>query len=375
MSDDAVWTEELFRALTLHSVDIISLLDGQGRLLFNSPATVRINGFTPEELQHKDTFELIHPEDRAEVARVFAEVLGAPGTLRTVEYRYLTKDGRWLWMEAVASNQLDNPAVRGVVANSRDISERKRAEAERQKTELRLRELQKLESLGRMAGGVAHDFNNLLTVILGEASALRGEVSGARGLESIEAIEAAVGRASELTHRLLAYLGLGRTALADTDLHELVTGITPLLEGAAHGRAQLAFELASGVARVRCDPAQVREVLLSLVNNACEAIEGAGTVVVRLSQRSVDPATFMGPSVGVLAAGPAVVLEVADTGVGMTADVVARIYDPFFSTKQVGRGLGLAAVAGIVRSHGAGLGLTTAPGKGTTFSVCFPLTR
>ena len=93
---DAAWTEEKFVALTTHSADIISLLDGDGRLIFNSPATDRINGFSPEELEGKDTFELIHPDDRAEVARVFAEVVAQPGGLMTVEYRYRTKDGRWL---------------------------------------------------------------------------------------------------------------------------------------------------------------------------------------------------------------------------------------------------------------------------------------
>jgi PAS domain S-box-containing protein len=138
MSDDRSarlldpWTEARFRALTRHAGDIVSLLDGDGRLLFNSAAAERISGFTVDELAGADTFEFIHPEDRPEVQRVFAHVLSTEGASGTVRYRYKHKSGGWTWMEAVAVNQLADPEVRGVVATSRDISERKRAEDERE---------------------------------------------------------------------------------------------------------------------------------------------------------------------------------------------------------------------------------------------------
>ena len=127
----AAWTEAKVSALTQNSTDIISLLDAQGRLLYNSPATERINGFKPEELVGVNTFDFIHPDDQPTVTKVFRSVLATPGSVHTVQYRYRTRAGGWLWMEAVACNQLENPAVRGIVANTRDISARRRAEEER----------------------------------------------------------------------------------------------------------------------------------------------------------------------------------------------------------------------------------------------------
>ncbi|MFZ5442264.1 MAG: hybrid sensor histidine kinase/response regulator [Myxococcota bacterium] len=369
------WTEEKFKALTLHSADIISLLDGEGRLLFNSPATVRINGFTPEELKDRDTFELIHPEDRERVGKMFADVLATPGAVLSVEYRYLTKDGRWLWMEAVASNQLDNPAVRGVVANSRDISERKKAEHERLRLEQHLLHVQKLESLGVMAGGVAHDFNNLLAVILGEASVLRGAGLGLEANEALRNIETAARSAADLTRQLLAYAGQRTAQLEATNLRALIDELAPLLRASARGDVELRLELADGVPPVRGDRGQLRQVLLNLVLNATEALDGPGVVTVRLSRREVTLDELRGPLTAGFQPGPAVVLEVSDTGKGIPPDALPRIFDPFFSTKATGRGLGLAAVAGILRSHDAGLDVRSEPGRGTTFTLYFPPTK
>ncbi len=134
------WTEARFRALTRFSGDIISLLDAQGHLLFNSAAAERISGFSLEELAGIDTFTFIHPDDRAGVQRMFSEMLATPGASSTVQYRYRHKSGSWTWMEAIAINQLGDPVVRGVVATSRDISERKRAEEERERLLAELRE-------------------------------------------------------------------------------------------------------------------------------------------------------------------------------------------------------------------------------------------
>ena len=373
MANDDGWSEEKFRALTLHSVDIISLLDGQGRLLFNSPATVRINGFTPEELQNRETFELIHPDDRAEVGRVFAEVLATSGSVRRVEYRYLTKDGRWLWMEAVASNQLDNPAVRGVVANSRDVSERKAAEAERARLEQNVQHLEKLESLGLMAGGVAHDFNNLLAVILAEVSVARADPSTMT--DALEHIEKAAQSAEALTRQLLTSSGKDLANAVVTDARALLEAAAPLLQRAVKG-VRLEWVLAPNVPAVRCDPVQLNQLLMNLVINAAEASDGRGVVNVRLSSREVTAAELAeGPLTAGFAPGPAVVLEVHDAGHGMTPETLRHVFDPFFSTKRPGRGLGLAVVAGFVRSHGAALHVRSSPGAGSTFSLFLPPTR
>jgi PAS domain S-box-containing protein len=372
MSQD--WTEEKFRALTMHSADIISLLDGEGRLLFNSPATVRINGFTPEELQDRDTFELIHPEDRDAVARAFGSAVATPGAVITVEYRYLTKDGRWLWMEAVACNQLDNPAVRGVVAISRDVSERRRAEEERLRLEQQLLQVQKLEGLGLLAGGVAHDFNNLLAIILGETSLLRLTASGPVG-ESLANIEQAARQAAELTQRLLTYAGGRRAEKAPVDLAHLVTDLEPLLRLSARGVAGLEVTLPPELPNVVADAGQVRQVLLNLVQNAAEATPESGAVRVRLAPRELDAATLARCQVrGGVGPGHVVAIEVTDQGPGIGAETLARIFDPFFTTKQAGRGLGLAAVSGVVRGHEAALLVETAAGRGSTFTAFFAST-
>ena len=364
------WSEEMFRVLTQHSVDIISLLDAQGHLLYNSPATERINGFTAEDLQGRDTFELIHPDDRAAVTRMYAEVLSAPGAVQRVEYRYLTKDGRWLWMEAVASNQLDNPAVRGVVANSRDISARKQAEAEHRALEQQLLHAQKLESLGVLAGGVAHDFNNLLAVILGEVSAL--QLGASTPAEALANIENAARRGADLAQQLLTWAGRREPNVEATDLARLVAELEPLLRLSARGEVELRLDVERGLPAVMCDQGQIRQVLLNLVINGSEAVAGPGIVSVRLSRRNVTRDELgRGPLTASFAPGPAVVLEVQDTGRGMPAATLERIFEPFFTTKETGRGLGLSAVTGIVRAHGAGLTVQSEPGAGSRFALYF----
>ncbi len=367
MSQD--WTEEKFRALTMHSADIISLLDGEGRLLFNSPATVRINGFTPEELQGRETFDLIHPDDRDAVARAFTSAVATPGAVITVQYRYLTKDERWLWMEAVACNQLDNPAVRGVVAISRDVSERRKAEAERLRLEQQLLQVQKLEGLGLLAGGVAHDFNNLLAIILGETSLLQ-RAAGDAARESLTNIEQAARQAAELTQRLLTYAGGRRAEKTPVDLVHLVKELEPLLRLSTRGVTSLEVTLPPSLPNVVADAGQLRQVLLNLVQNAAEASPAQGVVRVRLGTVELDEAALAAcPLRGGLQPGPAVVLEISDQGPGIDADALARIFDPFFTTKQTGRGLGLAAVSGVVRGHDAALRVDSSRGKGSTFSI------
>ncbi len=367
---------QLLEALTLHSGDIISLLDEQGKLLYNSPATIRINGFTPGELANIDTFAMIHPDDRATVGEVFQKVLREPGAVHTVQYRYKTKDGRWLWMEAIASNQLDNPSVRGVVANCRDISERVAADQERARMQAQLLHMQKLESLGVLAGGIAHDFNNLLMVMLGEADLLVQGESDQTVQDAAVRIRNAAERASELTQLLLAYAGKGRIDIAPTELVDLIEGMRPLLGATAGKKNSLSFELDVKNAWVKADARQLRQVILNMIQNASESATRPLRIGLRVFQASLDADAIADLIVAdKLTPGRYWGLEVRDDGDGLPDGIADRVFDPFFSTKQTGRGLGLAAVCGIVKAHRAGLRMTDCAAGGTTFTVYFPETE
>jgi signal transduction histidine kinase/CheY-like chemotaxis protein len=249
---------------------------------------------------------------------------------------------------------------------------RHHAEAQRREVEHRIQETQKLESLGILAGGIAHDFNNLLTAILGNASLLRTELPATQqALTSLEQIEAASSRAADLCRQMLAYAGKGRFALQTLDINEVVRDSQSLIRVSVPKRAVLTIDLADDLPPVFADHSQLQQVLMNLMINAAEALgEGEGTITIRTDARHLDAhelaGTVFSPQ---LIEGPYVVLSVRDTGVGMTPEVLSRIFDPFFSTKFTGRGLGLPAVVGIVRAHHGGLRVYSTPGAGSTFEL------
>jgi len=267
---------------------------------------------------------------------------------------------------------------RGYRGIDRDITGRKRAEEERLHLERRVLHAQKLESLGVLAGGIAHDFNNLLVAILGNAELAMLEMpSAAPGRDAVVDIRQAALRASELTNQMLAYSGKGRFVVEAIDLGALVRETARLLEVSVCKSAQLQYELGDRLPAVDADAAQLRQVVMNLVTNASEAIEdreGDGVIVLRTSLVHVGHHGVPGAAPNEdLPAGVYVALDVADTGCGMTEEVKARIFDPFFTTKFQGRGLGLAAVQGIVRGHGGTLTIESEPGRGTCIRVVLPV--
>jgi signal transduction histidine kinase len=269
-------------------------------------------------------------------------------------------------------------AFRGYRGIDRDISGRKRAEAERLHLERRVLHAQKLESLGVLAGGIAHDFNNLLVAILGNAElAMLEMAAGAPGREAVEGIRQAAVRASELTNQMLAYSGKGRFVVEPIELGALVRETARLLEVSVVKRAHLQYELAERLPTVDVDAAQLRQVVMNLVTNASEAIEsreGDGVIILRTSLVHVDEGGVAGAAPDEdLPAGRYVALDVADDGCGMTQEVKERLFDPFFTTKFQGRGLGLAAVQGIVRGHGGTLTIASEAGRGTCIRMVLPV--
>ena len=259
----------------------------------------------------------------------------------------------------------------------REQSARRAAES----SEAQARHVQKLEGIGLLAGGIAHDFNNLLHVVLGNADiALSNLTARSPAREPIEEVVRATLRAADLTRQLLAYSGKGAFVVRHLDLSTEVREMATLLRTGISKQATLAWELSSTLPAVSADPTQIRQVVMNLITNASDALgETGGTITLRTGVtrlETLDNQHFGVPLEGedpaVPSKGPYVYLEIGDTGSGMTPDTLSRIFDPFFSTKFTGRGLGLAAVMGIVRSHHGLIRVRTAPGEGTAFRVLFP---
>jgi PAS domain S-box-containing protein len=274
-------------------------------------------------------------------------------------------------VDLVAAQQLSEDLLR------REQAARHAAEA----SEAQSRHVQKLESIGVLAGGIAHDFNNLLHVVLGNADIALSRLPGrSQARAPLEEVIRATIRAADLTRQMLAYSGKGAFVVRHLDLSHEVREMATLLRTAISKQASLVWELASQLSPVNADPTQLRQVVMNLITNASDAIqESGGTITLRTGMTSRaelnDPRFGVSVEEDSSVAGSQdimVFLEVSDTGSGMTPDTLQRIFDPFFSTKFAGRGLGLAAVMGIVRSHQGTIRILTEPGEGTTFRVLFP---
>ncbi|MBZ0252479.1 MAG: hypothetical protein K8I02_03985, partial [Candidatus Methylomirabilis sp.] len=249
----------------------------------------------------------------------------------------------------------------------REVAERARMEEERRGLEARIQQTQKLESLGVLAGGIAHDFNNLLMGVLGNAGLALMEMSPeAPGRESVRLIETAAQRAAELTNQMLAYSGKGRFVIERLDLSRLVSEMAHLLHVSISKRAALNLRTPAGLPPIEGDAAQIRQVVMNLITNASDALgDGTGTISVTTGRCAADAGYFDRSFIkDDLPEGEYVFVEVSDTGCGMDGETAAKIFDPFFTTKFAGRGLGLAAVLGIVRGHRGAVRVYSEPGRG-----------
>jgi len=286
------------------------------------------------------------------------------------------RSGNDRWVSANASPIRDaDGTIRAGILVLNDITDVRRAEEDRRQLEAQIQHTQKLESLGVLAGGIAHDFNNLLVGVLGNASmalAQLGPDSPAR--TCLEQIETAALRAADLAKQMLAYSGRGRFVVESVDLARLVDGMSHLLESSISKKAVLRRDLKPGMAVVEGDATQLRQIVMNLVTNASEAFgDEPGVITVAASVIDADRDYLLSTYVDDdLPPGRYVSLEVSDTGHGMDEDTRSRVFDPFFSTKRVGRGLGMAAVLGIVRGHGGAIKVYSEPGRGTSIRVLLP---
>ena len=358
--------EQRFRALVEHSWDAIALFGPDGAILYGSPATTRILGYDLEEFVGRNAVDLVHPDDRDAVVGRLTETMTHPGARVEVVARVRHKDGSWRYLEGVFTNLLDDPSVNAIVNNYRDATERRSLEQQ-------VIQAQKMEAVGRLAGGVAHDFNNILTAIGGHTDLLLADLApdDPRRLD-VDEIHRAADRAAALTQQLLAFSRRQVLQPKVLDLNALVQNVENLLRRLIGEDVILAAVLAPDAGRVRADPGQIEQVIVNLAVNARDAMPGGGRLTIETRNVELD-ADYAAEHPAVVP-GPYVSIAVSDTGTGMTTEVQAHMFEPFFTTKEVGKGtgLGLATVYGIVKQSGGSIWVYSELGHGTTFKVYLP---
>ena len=341
-------------------------LDPSGRIRIANPAFEKLFLFSRQELEGRRLDELIaDPASMDEALQLTRQVLAGQAVRHSTRRR--RKDGTSVEVEFQGFPLQLEGRLLGVFALYRDVSEQKRLEEE-------VRQAQKLEAVGRLAGGVAHDFNNLLTVILGRTAMLLAQVARDSRLRApVEEIEHAARHASEMTQRLLTFGRKQPHAPERLDLNATVRGMETTLRRLVRADVDLELRLATQPCPTEADPAQLEQVLLNLVINAVDAMPGGG--VVTLETDSLDLDDTSGPQWSLDGhLGPQVQLAVSDTGTGMDEATRTRVFDPFFTTKVPGEGtgLGLATVYAIVQQSGGSIRVDSAPGQGSTFRVFLP---
>ncbi len=367
-------SDERFRQLadTLPSGLVVHC---HGRIVYANRAAARAAGaLHPRELVGQGIFDFVHPDSMAATEERIAAVYAKSSDPGWVESIFLRRDGASFPVE-VASARIDwkgDPA--GLVVFN-DITGRRQAEERRRRLEQRIEEAQRTESLAVLAGGVAHDFNNLLVGILGNADLALMELQGdSTARERIKGVELAARRAADLARQMLAYSGKGHFVVDELDLQALLRESSHLLDASISKRVAIRYRLCDRAITVRGDATQIRQVLMNLITNAAEAMgESGGDITISSELRDYDAAAL-----ALLQAAPEAkpgtyaVVAIHDTGVGMDEATLRRIFDPFFTTKFTGRGLGLAAVQGIVRGHEGTIQVESQPGEGSTFRLLLP---
>ena len=364
-------SEQRFRLLAEASFEGIGVTR-DGVFVDANDQLARMLGWSRRELLGRSVLEVVAPESRDEVQAAIRANREA-----AYEHLALRKDGTIFPVEIRArSLRLQGEILR--LTAVRDISDRRRSEEERRQLEAALQQTQRLESLGVLAGGIAHDFNNLLTGVLGNAGLAAADVPTASpALEPLHEISVAARRAADLCRQLLAYSGRGHMTIRPLDLRVILRETLDLLRLSLDKKTLFQCQLPEALPAMDGDATQIRQVLMNLAINASESLEGReGSVRISIREVAVsEPPAPSSTRFGTLAVGPHVCLEVTDTGCGMDAPTRSRIFEPFFSTKFTGRGLGLSAVLGIVRSHQGSIEVESEPGRGTCFRLWFPVSH
>ena len=356
-------SKEILQELLTKSSDIVVVLDDKGVFQYVSPSVKSILNYDQDDLAGKSCFDFIHPNDIEIVSKAVHQVICFQNQGIPTEFRFRKAGGDWSYLEAMGSNCLDNPAIGGIIINAREVSERKRLEAQ-------LLHAQKMEAIGRLAGGIAHDFNNILMGIQGHISLMLLNIDTLHpNFDKAINIQTLVQSGADLTGKLLGFARGGRYELKPTDINTLVAKTVNLFE-----RTQKEISIHKKYEKkpwtVEIDRVQIEQVVLNLLVNAGQAMSQGGDIYVETQNVVIDTVLS---SQGV-PAGNYLKIIITDTGTGMDKETRQKIFEPFFTTKEKTRGvgLGLASAFGIIKEHGGVIDVASEPRKGTTFAIYLP---
>ncbi len=367
--------ERDYRNLFERTSDFIFRADIRGRIIEVNPAGAASLGYTPEEMSQLTAFQIVSRRDYGQLRR-FYTAYRRKRRFSTADVHLVGKDGTEHIFEFTAEVVPDHhgrPLIQGI---GRDITDRLQAVAKLRDQEARLQQAEKMEAIGTLAGGIAHDFNNILTGILGYVELIRADLPPASLIHpDLDQISAAGNRAKQLVRQILAYSRRMDHERRAIDLRQITTEACKLLRATIPTTVGIDLQVDPTCHRVFADATQMHQVILNLTTNAAQAMRSTGNLIsISLRARRFSRVTHIGNTD--LPAGDYVELGVADNGPGMTPEVQARIFEPYFTTKPVGEGsgMGLAVVHGIVQAHGGAIAVETKPGVGTRFSILLPAT-
>jgi two-component system, cell cycle sensor histidine kinase and response regulator CckA len=368
-------SEERLRTVIETEPECVKVVDRQGRLLeMNAAGLAMLEAGSLEEVQREGLAHFILPDYRAGFQALHQSVMGGESGMLEFETTGLKGTRRWLETHAAPLRDASG-TVTALLGVTRDVTDRKRAEAEQERLQAQLTQAQKMESVGRLAGGVAHDFNNMLQAILGNAAVALGQLPPGSPLrESLEEIEQSAQRSADLTRQLLAFARKQTIQPKVLDLNDTVAGMLKMLRRLIGEDIELTWKPGAALWPVRVDPSQIDQVLANLCVNARDAIADTGSVTIETRNVTVDETFRKRHPDATLE--EYVMLTVSDTGHGIDAGTRSHLFEPFFTTKALGKGtgLGLATVFGIVKQNAGLIDVTSEPDRGATFRIFLPRT-
>lgn len=365
-------SEERYRQIVETATDIIYRISPRGYFTYANPVAVRIIGFSLNEIIGKNYLDLVQPEYRKKAVKHYLEQTTQRIPSTYFEFPAISKDGSIVWLGQNVQIVLRDNEIVELQAVARDLTERKKEEAKRQHLELQLLQAQKMESIGRLAGGIAHDFNNILGIILAYTNILENKNLPHEKIRmSLDAITRAIQRAKGMVRELLTLARKTEPSLEYVDVNKSIRDFSRMIMETFPKTIAFSMQYADQSPGILADPNQFHQVLLNLLVNARDAMPRGGTLEITTKLAPVESMKKDYPDARDV---PYAMISVRDTGIGMDEQTRARVFEPFFSTKEHGKGsgLGLAVVYGIVHGHGGYVEVESSPGEGARFMLLFP---